>query len=95
MNNLDIKYFRVLAIVEGISLLILMFIAVPLKRLMGMPEGVRFVGGIHGMLFLMYLYTLFTVWKTHKWPAKRALVAFIAAIIPFGSFWFERKYLKS
>lgn len=94
-NNIDIKYFRLLAIVEGTSLLVLMFIAMPMKRLMGIPDAVRIVGGIHGMLFLMYIYTLFTVWVAHKWPAKKAFIAFISASIPFGSFWFERKYLKT
>lgn len=95
MNNLDIKWFRILAILEGTSLLILMFIAMPLKRMMGMPEAVRIVGGIHGMLFLMYFYTLLTIWMSHKWPLKKAFTAFIMASIPFGTFWFEKKYLKA
>ncbi|MES2769863.1 MAG: DUF3817 domain-containing protein [Bdellovibrionota bacterium] len=93
LNNLDLKYFRILALAEGSSLLVLMFIAMPLKRIFGYPEAVKIVGSIHGILFLMYMYTLLTIVINHKWPAKKTLLAVIMSSIPFGSFWFDRKYL--
>lgn len=93
MRRIEIHYFRLLGILEGTSLLTLLFIAMPAKRIFGEPALVKHVGLAHGILFLMYVYTLFTVALDLKWSWKRSLLAFIVASIPFGTFWFERKYL--
>ena len=78
--------FRVIGILEGSSLLILLFIAMPLKYFMNIPEAVKVVGTIHGFLFTIYclaiLYATFAV----KWPFRFTIGAFISAFIPFGNF---------
>ncbi|MBY0221645.1 MULTISPECIES: DUF3817 domain-containing protein [Sporosarcina] len=78
--------FRLMGILEGSSLLILLFIAMPMKYFMDIPEAVRLVGMIHGILFTIYcvmiLYATFAV----KWPLRFSLGAFVAAFIPFGNF---------
>ena len=78
--------FRLVALLEGLSFLALLFIAMPLKYLAGMPLGVKLVGWAHGMLFVLYLLLLVEVAATHRWPLVRILGAFIASLVPFGTF---------
>ena len=89
------KSFRILGWFEGASMLILMFIAMPLKYLMGIPEATRIVGAIHGALFVAYVVIALQMMTTFKWPLSTLMKAFIGAVFPFGTFVFERKYLKS
>lgn len=95
MISYRLKYFKVLMFLEGCSLLVLMFIAMPARALMHDPTPVRVMGMIHGILFLMFFYTLLTTALELKWSLKQFIIALIAASLPFGSFWFERKYLKA
>lgn len=95
MKRIEIRYFRLLGILEGTSLLTLLFIAMPAKRIFGEPALVKHVGLAHGILFLMYIYTLFTVAVDLRWSIRRSFLAFVVASIPFGTFWFERKYLAN
>lgn len=95
MNRIQMQYFRWLGFVEGSSLLVLMFIAMPLKRVFGMPLAVTYVGAIHGILFVMYLYTLVSIALAFRWPWRRTFLAFICASVPFGTFWFDRKMLRA
>lgn len=81
---------RVVALVEGVSFLVLLFVAMPLKYAAGMPAAVRIVGGIHGGLFLLFLLALFQAFDEAKWPVSRAAVGFVASVVPFGTFWFDR-----
>ena len=78
--------FRAIAQLEGLSFLLLLFIAMPLKYLAGMPLGVKVVGWAHGMLFVLYLLLLGEVAVVHRWPLVRILGAFIASLVPFGTF---------
>lgn len=83
--------FRVIAIAEGISFLLLLGIAMPLKYLADFPEGVTIVGWIHGVLFVAYLAIAFEVKsalnKNFGWYVK----AFIASVLPFGTFILEKQ----
>ncbi|WP_168196417.1 DUF3817 domain-containing protein [Bdellovibrio sp. NC01] len=90
-----LKYFRFLTFLEGCSLLILMFVAMPARAIMHDPTPVRIMGMIHGILFLMFFYTLLTTAIENKWSLRRLVLALFAASLPFGSFWFDRKYLKT
>ena len=81
---------RVIALVEGVSFLVLLFVAMPLKYAAGMPTAVRAVGSVHGGLFLLFLLALFQAWDEAKWPLSRAGVGFVASVVPFGTFWFDR-----
>lgn len=94
-ERVEILYFRWLGYLEGLSLLTLLFIAMPAKRLFGEPALVKWVGLLHGILFLMYLYTLTTTALDLKWSLKRSLLGFVVSSVPFGTFWFDRKYLKT
>jgi integral membrane protein len=77
------------ALLEGSSFLILLFVAMPLKYLAGMPLAVRVVGSIHGALFIAFLITLYRAASARGWPHRRSVTAFIASILPFGTFVFD------
>jgi len=89
-----LKTLRLFSILEGTSLLLLLFIAVPLKRLMDMPEAVSIIGPIHGGLFI--LFNLLLIWAVFKHGLKinHAIIGFIASLLPFGSYLFKAKILK-
>ena len=82
-----------IALAEGTSFLILLFIAMPMKYFMGMPLAVRVVGSIHGLLFLLYVARLAKLRSAYQWDNKFSIQAFIASILPFGTFLLD-KYLR-
>ena len=86
--------FRTIAISEGISFLVLLFIAMPLKYFMDSPQAVTVVGWLHGVLFVAYMLSGLEVRKTYKWPFKKVLTAVAASLIPFGPFILDKKILS-
>jgi len=80
-----------IAFLEGISFLVLLFIAMPIKYILGEPLVVKFVGMAHGGLFLLFLYLLFVTAKEYKWNLSFISMAFIASLLPFGTFYLEKK----
>jgi integral membrane protein len=86
--------FRIVAFLEGVSFIVLLFIAVPLKRIFGQPEAVKHVGLAHGVLFIMYLFALAHVMIALKWSIKKGLIALGASFLPFGTFVLDAKMLK-
>jgi integral membrane protein len=84
--------FYAVAFIEGVSYLVLLFIAMPLKYLAGQPEMVKKVGMIHGLLFVLFAITLVQVATQNDWKWKKALMAFTFSLLPFGTFWFEAKH---
>jgi integral membrane protein len=82
--------FRKLAKIEGISLLIIIFITMPLKYYGNMPGPNKYIGMIHGFLFLIYVVFLIYITVTQKWGLKKFLLAGFASIIPFGPFLFDK-----
>ena len=90
MNRINaIKWLRHTGIAEGISSLLLFFVAMPLKYLMDKPEAVRVVGSIHGILFILYVLALARAALVLRRPWKWSAKIFVAAIIPFGPFVIE------
>jgi integral membrane protein len=87
----QIRIFRMIALAEGCSFLILLFIAMPMKYFMGMPEVVRVVGSIHGVLFLLYVGLLAMLHFRQRWPFIFSLYALVASIIPFGTFMLDKQ----
>jgi integral membrane protein len=77
---------RAIAIVEGVSYLLLLGIAMPLKYFAGFPEAVKVVGWAHGLLFVLYLIAVAEVTVARRWRFMRILGAFVAALVPFGTF---------
>ncbi len=86
--------FRSVAIAEGISFLVLLFIAMPLKYMAGMPLAVKYVGWAHGLLFIAYIVTAVPLFTKLKWPGERLYGVAMAALLPFGTFVLERKWLR-
>lgn len=86
--------FRKIALAEGISFLILLFIAMPLKYMAGLPMAVRIVGGLHGVLFIGFMVLAYLVKETYQknwlWIGK----AFLASILPFGTFIMDKQWKK-
>ncbi|WP_221393320.1 DUF3817 domain-containing protein [Dyadobacter sp. NIV53] len=85
---------RIVAILEGISFLVLLGIAMPLKYLAGIPEVVRVVGMAHGVLFVLYVILLIQVAIEKSWSFKKSILAFIASFIPFGTFYADSKWFR-
>src|SRR5688572_21425567 len=84
-----LRQLRLVALLEGTSFLVLLFVAMPLKYLAGLPLAVRIVGSVHGLLFLMFLAALLRAGSQCGWPLSRWLVAFVASVVPFGTFAFD------
>ncbi len=77
---------RMVGIAEGISFLVLLGIAMPLKYLAGIPLAVKLAGWTHGLLFIFFAVSLSQVKQIYNWPLKKAFIAFVAALLPFGTF---------
>jgi integral membrane protein len=88
-----IKTFKLVARAEGISLLLLLFIAMPLKYIWEYPDAVEVVGMIHGVLFVAYVAWAIWVYLVLKWSIKILAIVILASIIPFGTFYVENNYL--
>ncbi len=86
----NVGKLRAIGLAEGISLLVLLGIAMPLKYLAGKPEMVKIVGWLHGLLFVLFTLAVVVVYFQKRWPFKKLLLAFLAAFIPFGTFIFDR-----
>ncbi|MEX1187984.1 MAG: DUF3817 domain-containing protein [Bacteroidia bacterium] len=92
MNFSDPLYrFRIIAIAEGWSFLFLLFVAMPLKYMADLPLPVKVGGWIHGLLFVAFGFSLISVWIDRKWKFSKVLLAFICSLLPFGTFWFDRR----
>lgn len=89
-----IRRFRVIAICEGISFLVLLFIAMPLKYFAGYPLAVQIVGWIHGFLFIAYMISGLDVKATYRWNSRKTFIAVIAALVPFGPFVLDKWILS-
>jgi integral membrane protein len=81
---------RLVAIAEGISYLLLLFVAMPLKYLWAMPQAVRVVGMAHGVLFIAFCGALLLAWSDRRWSFGRATLVFLSSLVPFGTFVMDR-----
>lgn len=86
--------FRIIALFEGISYLLLLFIAVPFKYLANDPEYVKLLGMPHGILFIAYVVVALLISTDMKWTKKTLWVVLLASIIPFATFYIDKTYLK-
>jgi len=90
----DFKILRWAALFEGSSLLLLLGVAMPLKYYMGIPEAVKIIGPLHGILFLVFLVLLFSHALKGELSFVKTITGFFASFIPFGTFIFKAKALK-
>lgn len=85
-----LRNLRIMGVVEGISFLVLLFIAMPLKYFADMPAMVKYVGWVHGVLFVGFVLLLAIVQFTFRWSFIKLSLAFISSLIPFGTFILDR-----
>tara|TARA_B100000767_G_C19384220_1_gene377204 strand:- start:197 stop:481 length:285 start_codon:yes stop_codon:yes gene_type:complete len=86
---------RFFAFLEGVSLLILLCVAMPLKYYFNDPSMVKTVGMTHGLLFLLYSSMLPLVHLQFSWKLRITLTAFALSFIPFGAFYADRKFFRN
>ena len=89
-----LNLFRIVALLEGISYILLLFIAVPIKYFGNDPQYVKLLGMPHGLLFIGYVILAIMLSSELNWKGKTRLQIFLASIIPFGTFVVDRKYLR-
>jgi integral membrane protein len=89
-----LKLFRVIAFFEGVSYILLLFIAVPIKYIFDDPTYVKLLGMPHGILFMIYIIFSFIVNIKLKWNIKELFIILIASLVPLGTFYVDRKYLR-
>lgn len=85
--------FKYVSILEGLSFLLLLFIAMPLKYIWDMPQMVQQVGMAHGVLFIAYVIGAIWLFKPLNWNFKELLIILGCSLVPFGPFYVEKKYL--
>lgn len=93
-NETSMKFFRLIAILEGISYLLLFGVTMPLKYMFSMPLPNQIVGYIHGLLFIVYSILILVIWKKYQWGFVNSLLAFIASLLPFGTFVADARLFK-
>ncbi len=89
-----LKIFRLIALLEGLSFLVLIFIGVPMKYFQNNDAIVKMVGMPHGMLFILYLFLSIVLKQKMSWSIKTFAIIISTAIIPFGTFYTDYKYLR-
>jgi integral membrane protein len=85
---------RAIGLLEGLSFLVLLGIAMPLKYIAGMPEMVSVVGMAHGVLFMLFGLAVVQVAVERRWPLTRVVMALAASVLPFGPFIFDARILR-
>lgn len=85
---------RLVALMEGVSFLVILFVTMPLKYAYQMPEPNYFFGSLHGFLFILYVYIVGRQALLRKWSFTKTGLALVASVIPFGTFWADKKLFK-
>jgi len=91
MRKEIVKKFGLINTIEGYSYLILLFIAMPIKYILGFAIAVKIAGMVHGALFVLFLYLGVKAWIATKWSLSQTIIFFIASLIPFGTFFTKSK----
>ena len=91
----SIGRLRLAGFFEGLSLIVLMGFAMPMKYIFGDPSYVRMIGSIHGALFILFVIQLFLTTEEYKWKySDLPLKLLISCFIPFGTFYLDYKVLN-
>ena len=88
-----INIYRLTAFLEGVSYILLLFIAVPIKYLLNEALFVKILGRPHGILFILYILFSIIAKIKYNWNFRKFLVISIASLVPFGTFYIDKKYL--
>ena len=87
--------FRIIAFLEGVSYILLMSVGLYFKYQLADPSYVKLLGMLHGLLFISYLILAFLIKDGEQWKNKDFGIILLASILPFGTFYIDRKYLKN
>lgn len=85
---------RLSGLLEGISYILLLAVAMPLKYYAGFPEAVKVVGMLHGVLFIWFVFSIIWAKFTLGLSIKDSFLAFVASLIPFGTFYVDQKIFR-
>ncbi len=90
----ELKKFRLINKIEGISFIILLFVAMPLKYMFGYPLAVKIVGMLHGLLVFAFIYQIFEAKKEARFSWKETAFYTLLSLVPFGSFYTDKELAK-
>ncbi|MAH20620.1 MAG: hypothetical protein CMB96_04155 [Flavobacteriaceae bacterium] len=93
MNKISI--FRIIAFLEGLSYISLLFVAVPIKYISNDPGYVKMLGMPHGLLFIAYIILALVLVFYNNWVKRNLLGVLVASVIPFGTFVVDYKLKKT
>ena len=88
-----LKTFKIVALLEGISFIAMMLVGMPLKYIGGNDIIIKYLGMPHGLLFVGYVILAFLLQSQMKWSGKDMAIIVVCSLIPFGTFWMDKKYL--
>ena len=86
--------YRLLANVVSVVLLVLMFVAVPLRYLAGVPEVSKTVSPVHGVLYILLVISVVLLGRDRRWPVSRIALVALGGTVPLLSFWVERRVAR-
>jgi integral membrane protein len=86
---------RIIAFLEGISLIVLLGVAMPLKYFAGIPQAVRIVGMAHGVFFILFVLLLIQVATEKSWSFKKSALSFLSSLVPFGTFYADSRWFRN
>ena len=87
--------FRIIALLEGVSYILLMTVGLFFKYELGDPTYVKLLGMPHGILFVTYIIFAFLIKENEDWGVKDFGIVLLASILPFGTFYIDKKYLNT
>ena len=90
----EVRRLRVTGIAEGISFLVLLFVAMPLKYFLDFPLAVKVVGWAHGILFILYVVIVFLSTRAMKWSLVDVFTALVASLVPGGTLFLDRSWKR-
>lgn len=89
-QNESTSFFLKVGWYEGWSYILLLFVAMPLKYFADMPQAVRVVGSLHGILFVLFMYAIVRCLSNRSLTFLQSIVAFVASLVPFGTFFLDK-----
>jgi integral membrane protein len=86
-----VSTLRTIGLVEAVSYVLLVGVAMPMKYFLDMPLAVRVLGGLHGFLFVLFCWALLLVITKAGWSIGRAALVFAASLVPLATFGIDEK----
>ena len=91
---INLKIFKIISFLEGISLLLLYFFSMPMKHFFDEPIYVKHIGMAHGVLFILYVIYVLMLWYKKNIDLKQMIIFNFLSLIPFGFYYLDKKYLQ-